>query len=362
EQTDKNPVLGNGWKVTTPTAEAQWTVLDTSAKVELNATVGGGAITLTRPANAGYSCAYQVTGPNLFSKTVPDNGTTLGPGESYTLTGLNQGEYTIDELKAPDGMVVEKSTQRALSVAPGETASFTVDGENATAKLTAPELGEGEPSRKFRYVASKVGSKDEKDSRSLYLDPGETVTMENLDKGTWTIEGVPYKGTGEFAVSVLRKAKTIPKYYAYANYTKKPFAIVNSTCDYADNLRIGPLRDFDTNKSIEGVKYKVTVQATWKKKGADSWDVINRSFSNRTSEKYTLLNTEFKLSNGNVYEPYIKPGSKVTITALTKTSDTGLNLANTKYRVQWDEHTKEKIENSSISDEDGYKSHTFEID
>lgn len=262
-----------------PTAETEstmpvtWDVSNTvctsemhvnSANATLRISKDGGKIEINRPEGASVA-TFELTGKPLHDENqskfegnqFPKYATIAG-GETKEFTNLPQGEYTIRELRAPDGFSVLVG-ERNFGVGAGEKGTVYINGSDSKITIKAPEPVNGVV-RTHHY---QIHGGNNTINRGIDVFSGKTGTVEHLKEGLYTIEvsetydgfkgyTVKYPDTTEKNVSERSSYVTTSDSRSY-----RPYSVGDA--DQVEFYGFGPLYDASGKK----INSKVTYQVNW---------------------------------------------------------------------------------------------------
>lgn len=250
---------------TAPTMPVTWDVSKTvctsemhvnSSHATLRISKDDGRIEITRPEGAS-AATFELTGKPLHDENqskfegnqFPKYATIAG-GETKEFTNLPQGEYTIRELRAPDGFSVLVG-ERNFGVGAGEKGTVYINGSDSKITIKAPEpVGGVVRTHHYRVYGGRYGS----ENRNIDILSGKTGTVEHLEEGQYTIEvSETYDGFKGYTVKYPEAKQTGNRSGNSSAVTALPsgnyknFSVLNDT-DVVEVYEFGPLLDISKKK------------------------------------------------------------------------------------------------------------------
>ncbi|MDE6944417.1 MAG: hypothetical protein K2P66_08325, partial [Lachnospiraceae bacterium] len=237
EQTDKVDITNADGKYNMSTAkcESQMTVPAGTRSHTVGISKDNGQLKISRP-DATAVTYFKVTGKSFqedssgnaqgeasqYSETF-----AVEPGKEHTLTNLSRGEYTIQELKAPEGYGILVGPREA-DVLPGEIGEFHINGNSGKLSITAP-AGQG-PDDIYYYSVIKSSGAGDFYSRIVAVKPGETYNLDNLPSGSYSVTEYIHSGSAGYTVKTPQT--TVRATNLICTHKNK-----EGTTDYTNKLR-----------------------------------------------------------------------------------------------------------------------------
>ena len=398
EQTDKVDITNADGKYNMSTAkcESQMTVPAGTRSHTIGISKDNGQLKISRP-DATVVTYFKVTGKSFQEDSSGDaqgeasqysETFAIEPGKEHTLTNLSRGEYTIQELKAPEGYGILVGPREA-DVLPGEIGEFHINGNSGKLSITAP-AGQG-PDDIYYYSVIKSSGAGDFYSRIVAVKPGETYNLDNLPSGSYSVTEYIHSGSAGYTVNTpqttVRTSNLVCTHKnkdGTVDYTNKSrtYNTGNDPATYY-TLKIGnisgPAKETACKIYIEG-QYLINGVATKKSYIFNCTAGYTKSFSNRlcpgkfkvkvvnsaiNSVKVTLIphtqktNTE-KCPYADIpYSQTVDDRGWMTISK-AKSTGTGSDAESTvKYYYTVTDSTGQPITNFSATDENDNPITTF---
>ena len=268
EQTDKVDITNADGKYNMSTAkcESQMTVPAGTRSHTIGISKDNGQLKISRP-DATVVTYFKVTGKSFqedssgnaqgeasqYSETF-----AIEPGKEHTLTNLSRGEYTIQELKAPEGYGILVGPREA-DVLPGEIGEFHINGNSGKLSITAP-AGQG-PDDIYYYSVIKSSGAGDFYSRIVAVKPGETYNLDNLPSGSYSVTEYIHSGSAGYTVKTPYTSEGSSKAYTFTikkNDTFYYHQLPASSAAYYQ-VKIGNV----SSPLPKGTQYKCQVKGNW---------------------------------------------------------------------------------------------------
>ena len=268
EQTDKVDITNADGKYNMSTAkcESQMTVPAGTRSHTVGISKDNGQLKISRP-DATAVTYFKVTGKSFqedssgnaqgeasqYSETF-----AVEPGKEHTLTNLSRGEYTIQELKAPEGYGILVGPREA-DVLPGEIGEFHINGNSGKLSITAP-AGQG-PDDIYYYSVIKSSGAGDFYSRIVAVKPGETYNLDNLPSGSYSVTEYIHSGSAGYTVKTPYTSEGSSKAYTFTIKKNDTFfyhQLPASSAAYYQ-VKIGNV----SSPLPKGTQYKCQVKGNW---------------------------------------------------------------------------------------------------
>ncbi len=268
EQTDKVDITNADGKYNMSTAkcESQMTVPAGTRSHTVGISKDNGQLRISRPTATAVTY-FKVTGKSFQENSSGDaqgeasqysETFAVEPGREHTLTNLSRGEYTIQELKAPEGYGILVGPREA-DVLPGEIGEFHINGNSGKLSITAP-AGQG-PDDIYYYSVIKSSGAGDFYSRIVAVKPGETYNLDNLPSGSYSVTEYIHSGSAGYTVKTPYTSEGSSKAYTFTIKKNDTFfyhQLPASSAAYYQ-VKIGNV----SSPLPKGTQYKCQVKGNW---------------------------------------------------------------------------------------------------